>query len=290
MPRIIQLLNQGETLMNRSEDGILARVRASEGALYRELLKLFDNVDVSAGRLKSSAKSTAFLAGLDDKIIAALKKAGYPQEVGTFVKSFDAIAQNIIDVHDEENGIRISQGQIEPFKKLEVQNTINKLTGAGIAKDFINPIRQALYRNIMTGSTIADTEKMLREYVMTKGDGGGDSKLLRYVKQVARDSVSQFDGSIQANIAQELGLNAKRYVGSLIVDSRGQCAKWVSENNGIIMVDDLAEEIAWAKGKHEWRGRKTGGMIPDTTVNTFDIYRGGYNCRHRSIPTYRRKQ
>ncbi len=289
MPRKIEdIIRTGERLMEKSEEDIIRQVERAEVGILDEINKVFDKLDVSSGKLQNSTKAQEFLMNLEEKIFGALKKAEYPDAVKKFVKSFDLIEQNIIDLHSEMNNIEIAQKQIDPFKKLEVKNTISKLTEAGLAKDFVNPVRQALYRNIITGASITDTQKFLRDFIKTNTNS--DGRLLRYVKQISRDSISQFDGTVQANIATELGLNAKRYVGSLIRDSRAQCMKWVTQNNGIIMLEDLAEEIRWAQNNGTYKGKRAQGMISDTNVNTFDIYRGGYNCRHRSIPTFVRKK
>lgn len=285
MPRTLDdILFHGERLMGASEDNLLKTIEELEPDLLKELMRFFDNVDVSAGKIQNTPKAIKFLTSMEEKIYAALKKAGYPESVKTFVKSFDQIEANIIEVQGKMNGEIISASQIAPYKKLEVTNTISKLTEAGLAKDFVNPIRQALYRNILTGASITDTQKFLTDYVQSSSNA--DGKLMRYVKQVARDSVSQFDGTVQANIAQTVGLNGGRYVGSLIKDSRAQCMKWIKENNGLWKNEDLKDEIEWAKNKGTYKGRQCSGMIDETTVETFPIYRGGYQCRHRFIPTF----
>lgn len=288
MPRTIDdIINHGERLMEQSENNLLKSIEDAEPDILKEVMRLFDTIDVSAGKIQNTPKAVAFLASVEDKIYNALRRGGYPESIKTFVKSFDHIQNNIIDLHDTMNGERISKSQIEPYKKIEVNNTISKLTENGLAKDFVNPVRQALYRNILTGASITETQKFLTDAIKTSTNA--DGKLLRYVKQVARDSVSQFDGTVQANIAKDIGLNGGRYVGSLIKDSRAQCMKWVTENGGLWRNEDLMEEIRWAKSKGTYKGKVSSGMIDETTVQTFAIYRGGFNCRHRFIPTYIKK-
>jgi hypothetical protein len=97
----------------------------------------------------------------------------------------------------------------------------------------------------------------------------------RYVKQISRDALGQFDGQINAIIAEEFGLDAFRYVGSLIDDSRPQCVRWVGKR--ILEKSEMPEQIAWANNNGS-------GMIPGTNPDNFLVFRGGYNCRHRAIP------
>jgi hypothetical protein len=95
------------------------------------------------------------------------------------------------------------------------------------------------------------------------------------VKQISRDALGQFDGQINAIIADEFGLDAFRYVGSIIDDSRAQCVRWVGKR--ILEKSEMQSEIAWANNNGS-------GMIPGTNPDNFLVFRGGYNCRHRAIP------
>lgn len=277
MANIDLLISQGETTINGVEKTLLKSLPQAEAEIFREIMSIFDSLNITGGKLSNNAKTEQFLASLDDRINRALLKSGYSDGVYAYLRDFKKIENNIRDLHSAVNKVEITADQIDPIRRIETNNALNRLTGAGISKDFTDPLRQALYRNTMFGASFSDTEKLIREYVLS---GKIDSKLSRYVKQVSRDAVSQFDGAVQANIAKELKLNAKFYTGSLVVDSRSQCKRWVEKQ--ILFLDELQDEIDWAV-------RNGSGMIPGTTVETFDIYRGGYNCRHRSIPTYRKK-
>jgi hypothetical protein len=87
--------------------------------------------------------------------------------------------------------------------------------------------------------------------------------------------LNQFDGQVNSAIANEFGLDAYRYVGSLIDDSRAQCIRWAGKQ--VLLKEDLAKEISWATANGT-------GMIAGTTPENFATFRGGYNCRHSAIP------
>lgn len=274
MPTVKTILEKGDHIFDNSENQFLRSVKGAEVLIYEELIKILNTLDISNGKLQSNTKAENFLMSMDKKIYDALKKADYNNSVLKYTRNFNEVAQNTKDLQSVLNGINITDAQINPFLKIEVNNTIDKLTGSGMAKDFINPVRQSLYRNIMLGADVTSVEQTLKEFVVSSAQG--DSKLLRYVKQTSRDAMQQFDGTLQQNISNELGLNALRYVGSLIKDSRKQCVRWV--NDGILLKENLAEEIRWALNNGS-------GMNKETTVDNFIIFRGGYNCRHRAIPT-----
>lgn len=79
----------------------------------------------------------------------------------------------------------------------------------------------------------------------------------KYVTQISRDTLNQFDGQINGRIAEEYGLNAFRYVGSIIEDSRPQCVQWVAMRT--LLKEDLPALIASATASGS-------GMIPGTNA------------------------
>lgn len=275
--------NTGIKIMDGAEDNLASSIIKIEKKIYDEILKIFDSISITDGKLSNNDKTDEFIASLDRRISRILKENGYNDSVSKYLTNFDKIAENVKKIQSKLNGINLTAKQIDPFKRIEISNTWDKLLGSGINKDFVNPLRQGLYRNVMFGATISDVEKTVRDFVITKK--GSDSKLLRYVKQVSRDSISQFDGGLQQKIAVDLDLNAVRYIGSIILDSRAQCRKWSSD--GIIKLDSAFEdEINQAiKGNLYFEGKASSGMIKETTLATFMANRGGWNCRHRCIAT-----
>lgn len=280
-----KLFDRGIIIIDKAEADLTSSVIRSEQELYDEILKIFENVTITNGKLSNNSKTDEFLLSLDRRIGRILKNSGYTSSVEKYLTNFDKIAENVKKIQESVNGINLLASQIDPFRRVEVSNTWDNLLGAGVDKSFVQPIRQGLYRNIMFGASVGEVEKLVKDFVITKKDS--DSKLLRYVKQVSRDSLSQFDGGLQTRIASELNLNACRYIGSLIMDSRAQCRKWVTQNNGLILLDkefekDIEKAIA---GNLYYDGKKSSGMIKETTISNFMANRGGYNCRHRAIAT-----
>lgn len=284
MAKIENILKKGEFIISKGEQDLLNSTRLSEGFVFDALVELFKSVDISNGKLSSNSKAEEFLSSLDARIYNALKKSGYGDAVKKFLINYDLVSDNVQDLHGALRHGTIYAKDINPIKRIEISNTVDNLTQAGMYRSFIGPVRQGLYRNIMFGSTVSETEALIHDYVVSKKDS--DSKLLRYVGQVAADSLHQFDGSVNQRAKYVLSLNATQYVGSLIRDSRGQCRKWVDMN--IIKDAILQEEIDWAftaqKNGIKFGGMRVSGMIEGTDAATFCIYRGGNRCRHRAFP------
>lgn len=280
MAKIQSIINQGDKILLTGSNDLINGMYSIELLVYATLMELFDNVDITNGKLATNPKAEEFLAALDFKIYQALKKSGYPSYVGDFIKNYDKISSNVIDLHQALGNGLIPNKDLKSIQRLEIQKTVANLTEQGMYKEFVAPIREGLYRNIMFGATVGETEDFIKSQVISTKKK--DSKLTRYVGQVATDALHQFDGSVNQVAKQTLGLNATQYVGSLIEDSRAQCMKWVQMS--IIKDSDLEEEIAWALNGGYYSNKKCSGMIENTTTETFCINRGGYRCRHRAFP------
>jgi len=278
---ITKILNEGDKILDTSETNFLKSVKAAENLLYKEISKIFEAVDVTNGKLKNNEKARLFLLSLDKRITDALYNSPYKSAVVNLLKDYDKIALNNIELQAAVNGENILFSQINGIKQIEANNTLDKLLGNGISKDFIAPIRENLYRNILVGSSIEDTQNSIKDFIISTPEK--DSRLLRYANQIGRDSIMQFDGAIQQNIASELDLPDYLYTGSLIIDSRAQCVHWANKIE--LKGSELQGEIDTAIKGGYIGGRKCGGMNPSCSVQTFSIYRGGYNCRHRAIAT-----
>lgn len=280
MAKIQTIINQGDKILLTGSNDLVNGMYSIELIVYAALMELFDNVDITNGKLATNPKAEEFLAALDFKIYQALKKSGYPAYVGDFIKNYDKISSNVIDLHQALGNGLIPNKDLKSIQRLEIQKTVANLTEQGMYKEFVAPIREGLYRNIMFGATVGETEDFIKSQVISNKKK--DSRLTRYVGQVATDALHQFDGSVNQVAKSSLGLNATQYVGSLIEDSRAQCMKWVSMS--IIKDSELEEEIAWALNGGRYSNKKCSGMIENTTVDTFCINRGGYRCRHRAFP------
>ena len=232
-------------------------------------------MNIEGGKILFDDTNTAIVNEIDAVIQKALQGSNYPSQVNDFLRSFETIKQFNFDAQKSVNDISQKElsDLINPIQKANVEQTLEGLTGTGVSTNFIQPVREGIFKNIVAGTTISDMETYLSNYILSNPERM--SGLKRYVTQVSRDSLNQFDGQVNSNIAQTFGLDAFRYVGSLIEDSRPQCVRWVGKN--VLLLDELQNEINWANNNGT-------GMIPGTTPNNFAVFRGGYNCRHSAIP------
>lgn len=258
-----------EEIIQLAEQDLLKGLVNDAKELLKAIVADLKKFSTKQGRFTFDELSAPQLNELENRIRQELLKTDYKDKVQSYLNSFNKVtAENIRT--QAKNGIN-AEGLLSEIQKTSKQLTVNALTGSGMDNAFIKPVNSIIYNHIVSGSTIAEAEIGLRELIL--GTENLEGRLQRYVGQVARDALSQYDGLIQSKLQKEFGLDGISYEGSLIVDSRPQCKRWIEEFGGILRYDELEDEIAWAFANGS-------GMIPGTTKDTFTVYRGGYQCRH----------
>jgi hypothetical protein len=272
---IDKLISKKDKAIVRSENDLLGNFDNIEKKVFDAVKKKINTMNIESGKILFDDTNTEIVNEIDSVIQNALQVSNYPSQVKDFLRSFETIKEFNFDAQKSVNDISEKElsDLINPIQKANVEQTLDGLTGTGVSTNFIQPVREGIYKNIVAGTTISDLETYLSNYILSNPERM--SGLKRYVTQVSRDSLNQFDGQVNSKIAETFGLDAFRYVGSLIDDSRPQCVRWVGKN--VLLLDELQSELNWAYNNGT-------GMIPGTTPNNFAVFRGGYNCRHSAIP------
>lgn len=246
-----------------------------EKHIFRRVVDYTRKMKSTGGVLDFDENNVDHVNALNKTVLDAINSSDYPDKVKEYLRDFDVIKKNNIDIHKSVNNLSGSELEklINPVQKQMVDQTVTGLTGSGIDTEFIQPMKEGIMKNIVAGATITELESFIDQFIISNPARLG--RLTNYSQQIARDTLNQYDGQINSRIAAEFGLNAGRYVGSLIDDSRPQCVRWVGK--GVLLFEDLEKEINWANNNGS-------GMIPGTNPANFATYRGGYNCRHSFIP------
>ena len=273
--KLIRLINRQEKAITSAENALLEGLTPIEKKLFRAVKGQLNKMNKTGGKFDFDEKNTNLVNELDQILIGEIQNSSYPGDVRDFLQNFDTVTDFQSELHQNLNDISPEElrNLVDPFKQQIVQDTLNGLTGSGVAVEFVEPVRQELFKNIVAGANSSDVEQILR--TMIEGDSDRLGDLRRYVGQVTRDSLNQYEGQINASISEKYGLDAFEYVGSLVEDSRSQCRSWV--NKRVLTKEELPSLISSAYSSGQ-------GMIPGTTAENFAVFRGGYNCRHSAIP------
>lgn len=269
------LIDLKDSFIDESEMALLEGFDSIESSIYNAVNKRIMSMNQSGGKLIFDDENVMGVNELTTIILAAIQSSQYPNNVKGYVRNFDKIKEYNARIQGKVNGISFAELEelITPMQQQMVAKVLEDLTGQGIDVEFIRPLKEGIYRNLVSGSTIADMQKSLMEFIKSDEQRLGQFK--KYVSRMSRDAMLQFDGQINARIATEFGLDAFIYVGTIIRDSRPQCIQWLGKQ--ILKKSELPQLIA---GAYNYGS----GMIPGTTADNFAIYRGGYNCRHTAVP------
>ncbi len=102
-----------------------------------------------------------------------------------------------------------------------IDATVNSLLDSGIGVNVIDKVGDILRQNITGGGSYAEMNNQLRDHIMNTKSGEGS--LIKYTKQITTDAINQFSGQYHDAIAQDLGLEWGRYVGSNLTTTREFC-------------------------------------------------------------------
>lgn len=265
-------------ILDTADNVFMSSIRGFEKSFFSIVTKLLNKFSTAGGLLLSDDANTALLLTLSKRLKSALKNSTFSSKVGAFLPNFDKVEELNLTILEEVNGLsRRRLKKLLGGVKADAVEAVSTqlLTPAFQEANLIRPLRKILFKHISRGSTLEEAKKELRLWI--KGDNKRRGQISRYVGQIARDALNQYDGTINQKAYDEFDMDGFYYVGSLIKDSRPQCVRWVKELGGVIPADKLEEEI-------EWMHRNGGGVIPGTDVSNFAEFRGGYNCRHTAIP------
>lgn len=250
-------------------------VKKNDKRITNAIMRVVSEMPAAQDGYVDKTAITKFNSSLSRKLKKALEAIGYYARAESLVADFDQISTLNATLHKFVNDIS-SETLLQlasPVKQKVAAYTLSNLTQQGYDAVFTTPLKNQIARLATIGTTLTDTVNSIRDFV----EGTGENSLFsRYAIAAGRDALGQYDGALNQKIADEYGLDAFFYVGSVIETTRHQCERWLAMD--IILKKDLQNEIDWAFDNGS-------GMIAGTTPATFVVFRGGYGCRHKAVPT-----
>ena len=236
---------------------------------------LLDSLDTKNGKVQTPVSKFIQLA---NTLIKELNKAKD--------KSFDITeASDLLkEAHKENLGIvNFYNDNIiksEPKDNIIKSNIDNTLftTKSTLFDNFVKNIMiGALYASLSQKQSIMITKKAIKQRLYDKN---GNSNFQRNIETAANDSLFQYIGGVNSEIALEYDLPDLRYIGGLVSESRPFCIFCIKEKKRVILGSEL--EALLLKALSDPTLKK--GLYPYTNVDNFKFLRGGHNCKHYAIP------
>lgn len=265
------LSNRVGSITDKAVERLSKAVTKTQKYLFADVSTLLSKLEVDDnGLIKQNATNRKILTKVDGIFNKSIKESGYHE-------SLDDYTDNVIRLTTANDqyfnfildSFTVDAHYIKSLQKQSISEIESLLANDGLTVALKDPLKQILNTNVNTGASFSDMLTQVRGFIQGTQDAEG--KLLRYSKQITRDSLFNYSSSLQESVSQNAGLQFYYYQGHLQSDSRPFCI----ERNGKYYHKQEVEN--WAK--LDWQGKRSG-----TTSSTIFIYRAGYNCLHQIIP------
>jgi len=230
---------------------------------------------------KSNMKT---LTKLNKELKGLINSKMFERPMKGVLKNFDDVETISKKILESENGLDLKDFNISADKELifgEISNGL--LNDAMIDANLRVPLKKMMYRYVTTGLPLDKAENELRAFILTDKESLGFAE--RYVKTLALESLSRFDGTINQRVATDYKLDGFRFVGSNIRTTEPQCRQMTSG------IGDLAKFMINGKYRREDLPamisimKKYRSTHKNLDVTNFFILRWHWGCRHQAIPT-----
>ena len=273
-------LNKAYKIINAALEQLKSKVGIIEPRFNDFIIDWVKKFDTSGGDLNRTEKNKDRLKTFRRAMERFLLESGYNSMVTNFVRNFDELEANQQAVQKSLSGLKITKDFLSPFTQWAIEKTISEMQGQGLSLALAGPLQDELFTSIYQGGSLQDLLKSLDGKLNSTDERSG--LMNRLITQAGRDALGQYNGVVNGAIRIKYKMDGIFYTGSLVRDSRPQCQRWTQEIEtngqlGLIPFVDIQAEIDWAYNNGT-------GMIPGTTPDNFERYRGGYNCRHDAYP------
>ncbi len=239
---------------------------------------LVNNLDIKKGMFVVTEDLPALLNQFVDTITGTLlSNKSYEKNLSNYLSDLDIIGKNIKDFQISFNGVDYEKAGIKQVQKAVIDTTIDQYTENGLNTHFAQPLKDLIYRNVLTGLDVPQAKQYLNEYILSGKDQSG--KLGQYLTQTAQQGVDSYTGAINTKLAQTFDYTGYIISGSIIKTSSTQCKYAIDHSkNGYLTNEDWQKVFAIA------RENKKAPLIEGTNLNNLDINKLHWGCRHLFTP------
>lgn len=245
----------------------------AQEAIYLLLNDEIGNFSTKDGKYITTQPLARRMMAIERMMYDILEKK-YNPYVADYLDVYDIVDGDNTFLHREVNNITILDSDIANVRQTVYKQAERYLTTA-VADAYVQPAKYMMMQVITNGYTVNQGASMLKNWnngELATGkltSGRPTPRLQAYAGQIARDSLFQYNGVVQGNIADKYNLTNFIYVGGLVEDSRPFCRHLVGLRRKI-NIDEVPPLV----------DKYPQGLIENTTKYNFPQYRGGFNCLH----------
>lgn len=239
---------------------------------------LVDNLEIKRGEVvvdqQLSRSMDEFLAAVIEIVNTT---PGFESTLKTFLADLTTIQKNNSLFHRTSNNFDINVAGVNNVQKAVVEEIVNQYTDNGLNQHFAAPLRDNIYRSILTGANMKEVRQVLKNYIIGGQDESG--KLGQYLNQTAQQAVDTYTGAINQKIAETFKTTGMIISGSLIETSSKQCVYAVENSDHGYLTNEQLEKVLTIARENE-----KAKLIPGTTLKTLPINKLHWGCRHDFTP------
>lgn len=258
--------NVVSTLVVKIDD----RQKAIYDMLRDEILKF----EISQGSYVVGQDLRKRILIIENKMLQALRVKSFKDSIKNYLTDFTEIQNRTIELHKFSSDVSIPKSELTPAKQI-IQESAEKAFTSGLASEYVEPAKQMIAKQVLTGSSINKTVDMLEKWNNGELSSGRETQgqrtpnLKKYATQMARDNAYSVQRSTNNIFKEKFGFENFIYAGGLVADSRPICKHLVKLNREISF-DELPPLLQ----------QFPEGLYPGTTKENFATYCGGYACKH----------
>lgn len=232
-----------------------------------------DEFDFENGKIVVKADFSKRLDKMVNKILQGLQDSPkFKGPVSQFVKRMPEVSAEISKFQQANNAIKVPA--FEATKKIIIDEIINQMLDNGLNQNFVQPLRDLIYRNATTGLSLTQAKQELKKYIGAGKDKSG--KLHSYLEQTAQHGVDLYSGAINRKLMETYDYNGLLITGTIIDNTSPQCRYCIRDLNRKIKRSD------WPSVKE--KATKKFPLIKGTTFDNLPIMLLHWGCRHGFYP------
>jgi hypothetical protein len=288
-----QLTDKLTTALDDALDEFHATLEPSQREAYRRITELAKDLELKNGRIRPSIRNVRLIVKIRKELEDAILNDKYFESIDKLVKVIDEVDVIQSQYFSAVVASYTPSAVFSELKKQAIQSTVEGLSTAGISQNIGAKLQDILRVNITSGASFKELSAQLEGFMMDTKTGEGALK--KYATTYSTTAVYQYSAQYNQLATNDLGFTWYVYSGGKQKTSRPFCVKMLeAANEGCMKYIHVSQIPELLKG-HICSGdvglnKKTGlpeGFIEGTTPSNFQVYRGGWNCRHKllSVPS-----
>ena len=272
-----------EKILNKivdAPDAFISDIPEIERNIYKNVLSLVKELKTDQfGKFIPSVENIKKV----NEISLQLKKIVFSRDYLNSVKDFAKEFRNIQSL--ETLYFNLPKSKISrTITDIAIDNTLEHLTGNGFSETIIRSLRRTILTAVTSGGKFSDLSESLREELTGVEDRPG--ALSKYSRTYVTSAMAKFSAEHTKLITEDLNMEWFQYVGSNIETTREFCHHLTKKR--YVHKSEIPEIVSGVIDGHHCELGTNGlprGMFDDTTPETFEVNRGGWNCGHQLVPT-----